>query len=138
MGHELALTLQIIIELEFNYIKMLIPALVIQCIEFDLFKLLEILDRLILILLEHLLDIMQMVLLMDISLPLLERNLQKHMVHLALLLEKLDMKVVLMEQLLLVLLMLIIQFQNQLIPFHIMQIMVQMLQVVKLKHMRQI
>lgn len=138
MDHELVLTLQIIIELEFNYIKMLILALVIQCIEFDLFKLLEIPDQLILILLEHLLDIMQTVLLMDISLLLLERNLQKHMVHLVPLLEKLDMKVILMEQLLLVLLMLIIQFQNQLIPFHIMQIMVQMLQVVRLKHMGQI
>lgn len=124
MDHELVLTLQIIIELEFNYIKMLILALVIQCIEFDLFKLLEIPDQLILILLEHLLDIMQMVLLMDISLLLLEHNLQKHMVRLVLLPEKLDMKVILMEQLLLVLLMLIIQFQNQLIPFHIMQTMV--------------
>ena len=124
MDHELVLTLQIIIELEFNYIKMLILALVIQCIEFDLFKLLEIPDQLILILLEHLLDIMQTVLLMDISLLLLERNLQKHMVRLVLLPEKLDMKVILMEQLLLVLLMLIIQFQNQLIPFHIMQTMV--------------
>ena len=138
MDHELVLTLQIIIELEFNYIKMLILALVIQCIEFDLFKLLEIPDQLILILLEHLLDITQMVLLMDIFLLLLERNLQKHMVHLALLLEKLDMKVILMEQLLLALPMLITQFQNQLIPFHIMQIMVQMLQVVRLKHMGQI
>lgn len=138
MDHELVLILQIIIELEFNYIKMLILALVIQCIEFDLFKLLEIPDQLILILLEHLLDITQMVLLMDIFLLLLERNLQKHMVHLALLLEKLDIKVILMEQLLLALPMLVIQFQNQLIPFHIMQMEVQELLVIKQKFMVQI